>query len=124
MPIENHVAGDLTIEVNEQSGEQIRLDWKGKSNDRQPGDTLVPFFEKVAAVAKESGARIEMHFEELEFFNSSTITVLIQLIQELRDQGVRLALLFNGGLKWQKLSCDALRMFERADGMLELKLVG
>jgi hypothetical protein len=63
---------------------------------------------------------IELHFEKLEHFNSSTITSIIQLIQDSRARGVKLVLVYDEALKWQKLSFDALRVFAR-DDLLELR---
>src|SRR5689334_16565818 len=92
--MDNFSAGQLSIEVRKDATNNIRLDWKGKSNDRQPSVALAPFFSDVAKHATASGVGIEMHFEMLEHFNSSTITALIQLIQDLREKRVRLVLVF------------------------------
>jgi hypothetical protein len=64
---------------------------------------------------------LELHFEELDYFNSSTITSLIQLIQEARAKGIPLTYVYDPALRWQKLSFDALRVFV-GDG-LDLKQV-
>jgi hypothetical protein len=112
-------AGDLTIEVVPDSL-PIRLVWLGKSNDRQPGKVLQPFFASAleAAFTKKTG--LELHFEKLEHFNSSTVTAIIQLVQEARQKGVKLTLAFDPSLKWQRLSFDALRVFVKNDGLLEM----
>ena len=60
-------------------------------------------------------------FTKLEHFNSSTITSIIQLIQECRAKGVKLVIVFDAAVKWQKLSFDALRVFAKPDGLLELR---
>jgi|SRR5581483_3945969 len=117
--MENLVAGDLRIEVGEADG-SVRLDWKGKSNDRQPSKILVPYFKQVLAQARERGATVEMHFEKLDHFNSSTITAIIQTIQEARNGAVKLVLVYDQSLKWQKLSFDALRVFAK-DELLQLR---
>ncbi len=115
--MENLVAGDLTINITNTAG-ILGLDWRGKSADRQPQIALSPFFEEVATAAAAQPASIEMHFENLEHFNSSTITVLIQFIQKLRQKNIKLRIVFNSGFKWQRLSFDALRIFEKPDGLL------
>jgi len=122
-PLEDCRFGDLVITAHE-SGGVIRVDWNGKSNDRQPGKVLDPWFGRAVSRALDSHASIEMHFEGLEFFNSSTITSIIQLIQDVREKGIKLVIVFNAQLKWQKLSFDALRIFEKADGLLQLRSVG
>jgi hypothetical protein len=117
------VAGDLQVAVTE-SGGVIRLDWKGKSNNREPAKVLAPFFDDVVRRAGEIQAGVQMRFERLEHFNSSTITALIQFIQTCRSRGVRLVIVYDGALKWQRLSFDALKIFEKSDGMLTFKTAG
>ena len=120
--MENLVAGDLQIDVGQDAiGGPIKLVWKGKSNDRHPGKIFQPFFARILDVAGERGAAIEMHFQQLEHFNSSTITAIIQLIQEARSKGIKLVILFDASLKWQKLSFDALRVFAKGNDLLELR---
>ncbi|RME19430.1 MAG: hypothetical protein D6806_18315 [Deltaproteobacteria bacterium] len=110
--IENHSSGDLLITVEEKE-DRLVLDWRGKSNDRAPGQHLLPFFEKVLQQAGGSGKTVEMHFEHLAHFNSSTITAIIKMLQTARQKKVRTEIVFDGSLKWQKLSFDALRIFEK-----------
>jgi hypothetical protein len=115
------VVGDLRIEALEQEAPPaVRLLWKGKSNNRHPGEALAPYFREVLATASLRKLPIELHFEKLEHFNSSTITSLIQLIQDSRARSVKLILVYDEALKWQKLSFDALRVFAR-DDLLELR---
>ncbi len=123
--METFSSGDLTIEVRETalspSGPaSLALLWSGTSNHRQPTTLLAPFFSAVLARATLQAASIEMRFELLEHFNSSTITAIIQVVQEARARGVKLVLAFDPTLKWQRLSFDALRIFVKSDGLLEL----
>jgi hypothetical protein len=116
------VAGDLRIDVFEAvAPAPTRLFWNGKSTERDPSKLLMPFYERVLKSASEKKTPLEMHFEQLEHFNSSTVTTLIQLIQEARKRGVKLVLVFKEALRWQKLSFDALKVFLRDDGLLELR---
>ncbi|HEY6176080.1 MAG TPA: hypothetical protein VIX73_16615 [Kofleriaceae bacterium] len=115
------VVGDLRIETLEnEASTAVQLLWKGKSNNRHPGEALAPYFREVLATAAMRKLPIELHFEKLEHFNSSTITSIIQLIQDSRARGVKLVLVYDEALKWQKLSFDALRVFAR-DDLLELR---
>jgi hypothetical protein len=114
--------GDLRVDVSETST-HVRLDWRGKSNARQPELQLNPFLTEVAHKADAGKLGIDMHFEELEFFNSSTITVIIQHVKDLRERGIRLLLSYDRGQKWQKIFFDALSMFEKADGLLKIQAV-
>jgi hypothetical protein len=115
------IAGDLTIRVSEPELGRIRLDWQGKSTAREPSKILTPFFETVAERAAQARAGVEMHFEKLEHFNSSTITSLIQYIQNARSRGLPLVVVYDPQLKWQRLSFDALRIFDKNDGILSFK---
>ncbi len=113
-------AGDLTIAVED--GATLLLNWLGKSSDRQPGKLLEPFFEKALDTAAEKKVPIHMHFDKLEYFNSSTISSLIQLIQKARARAVKLVIQYNATIRWQKLSFDALRVFAK-DDLLELRTI-
>jgi hypothetical protein len=113
-------AGDLTIELSQDDG-LITCTWRGKSTERQPGKVLGPYFEGVLGAASDSAVPVEMHFEELDHFNSSTITALIRLIQSARTKNVRLVVVYNQELKWQRLSFDALRVFDKNDQLFELR---
>jgi hypothetical protein len=116
------IVGDLRIEAKDDAAHPaVQLLWKGKSNNRYPGDALAPYFRDVLAAADTRKVPLELHFEKLEHFNSSTITSIIQLIQDSRARSVKLVLVYDQALKWQKLSFDALRVFAR-DAMLELRL--
>ncbi len=117
------VAGNLTIQVTVVDGGVLQLDWRGKSNDRQPTKILRPFFTEVEKIAAADGKSVEMHFEHLDHFNSSTITALIQFIQSLRANNLKLVIVFSAALKWQKLSFEALRIFEKPDGLLTFQTV-
>lgn len=114
------VAGDLTVEVDD-AADAVRLGWRGKSNARNPAQVLAPLFAEVLPRAGERGVPLEMHFEKLEHFNSSTIAAVIQLIHQSRAKGVKLVLVFDPTVKWQKLSFESLRILGKADGLLELR---
>ena len=119
--MENLVADDLTIEAAEPDpASPLVLTWKGKSDDRHPAKILGPYFASVLDRAAARPSAVEMHFEKLDHFNSSTIAAVIRFIQDARARGVKLVLVYNQALKWQKLSFDALRVFAR-DDLLELR---
>ena len=121
-PMESLTAGELKIEVAETADPPaLKLLWTGKSRDQQPRKTLLPFFAAALAAAEAKGAELALHFERLEYFNSSTITCIIHLIQDARGRGVKIVIVFDPAHKWQKLSFEALRAFAKADGLLELR---
>ena len=118
-------AGDLTIVPRQASaGAALELVWSGKSNDRQPGKILSPYFTKALQHASAQSVPLELHFETLDYLNSSTITAIIQVIQDARARGVKLVIVFDPNRRWQKLSFDALRVFVRDDGLVELRPTG
>jgi hypothetical protein len=118
------IVGDLRIEAMEDGVvPSLQLLWKGKSNSRQPSELLGPYFRDVLATASSRGVPLVLHFEKLEHFNSSTITSVIKLIQDARSRAVKLVLVYDPALKWQKLSFDALRVFVK-DHVLELRGCG
>lgn len=107
--MESLKADDLTIDVNDTVPGRLGLTWLGRSNGRSPGTVLHPFFQDVFSQARLQNARVEMNFRRLEHFNSSTIAVLIQVINAAREEGVELVIRYDGSLRWQALSFDALR---------------
>jgi len=116
------IVGDLRIEALEDCAPPaVQLLWKGKSNERNPPEILKPWFEKLLASVTEQKGSIEMHFEKIEHFNSSTITALIKLIQVCRKSNVKLVMVYDQSLKWQRLSFDALRVFEKNDDLFHLR---
>jgi hypothetical protein len=122
MTLEEFNAGDLHIALNAAANEGLRLDWTGRSSHRDPARILASFFGDALHRASSAGV-IEMHFEKLEHFNSSTISALIGFVRAARKAGVELRLVFDPDLKWQSLSFDALRVFEKPDGLFKLQPV-
>ena len=123
--MENLSTGELTLEASEDAAKRaIVLMWRGKSNARNPSQVLQPYFSTVLAAATSRSLGVELDFSSLEHFNSSTITSIIQIIQESRSKSVRLSIVYDARVKWQKLSFDALRVFAKPDGLLELRTLG
>jgi len=121
--VESLRAGTLVIEAEDAPTRGfLVLYWQGKSSDRNPEKVLEPFFLAALAEAQQRKLGIEMHFEKLVHFNSSTIGYLIQLIQETRRRNVTLVLVFDHALMWQKLSFDALRVFAKDNSLLQLRV--
>jgi hypothetical protein len=114
------VFGELRIEVARTTS-MVRLDWRGRSNHRHPEGTLAPFLREAAASASHAESVVEMHFEGLEFFNSSTIAVIIQYVKDLRDRRIKLVFVFDPRHKWQKIFFDALWIFEKDDGLFRIQ---
>ncbi|HLM76596.1 MAG TPA: hypothetical protein VK459_28030 [Polyangiaceae bacterium] len=123
--MESLTSGELSIDVAETSSPpRIQLFWKGRSREREPRATLLPFFAAALARAVAHQAALELHFKGLDYWSSSTITCVIHLIQDARGQGVKVVLLYNPSHKWQKLSFEALRALAKNDGLLEIRAAG
>ena|SRR6266545_1059449 len=116
------VTGSLRIDARvAQPPGPIQLLWQGKSSDRNPSLALDPYFKRVLASAVAGQHSIELHFEKLEHFNSSTITSIIQLVEDARRRSVRLVIFFDREVRWQKMSLEPLRVF--ANDLFELRAV-
>jgi hypothetical protein len=113
--------GELKINVSQAgSGEPISLLWTGRSIDRHPARAIVPFVGGVLDEAQRGQTSVRLHFESLEFMNSSTITAVIQIIREARAKNVGLEIVFDRTIDWQRLSFDALAVLLRGDDLLRL----
>lgn len=114
------IIDELRIEERAESPAKIELWFCGRSNARQPIDLLGPFFGQWLDRAAQAGVPLVLRFEELEYMNSSTISALIHLIQGAKSRTVKLELVYAPAKKWQKLSFDALRVFQKQDENLKL----
>jgi hypothetical protein len=113
-------SGELLIEVTEHDG-VLTCVWTGTSNEPDSLRLLRAWFDTLLAEAADTKASIEMHFEKLEHFNSSTITALIKLIQACRKSTIELVMVYDHRLKWQRLSFDALRVFHKSDDLFRIQ---
>jgi hypothetical protein len=120
--MQNLVSGELSIEWDHSPPDPVRLHWRGKSNQMSPGLVLDPFLALALDEAEQSRVALEMHFEQIEHFNSSTITALLRLLEDARQRSVRVVLVYSSARKWQRVSFEGLRVFT-TDGNLELRSV-
>jgi len=98
----------------------LRLIWRGQSVERNPSTFLLPFFTQWANEAEECGFTLSMDFSRLEFMNSSSISPIIAMVQDLKQRRVPLILRYDGKIKWQSLSFAALRVFVGGPGKVTL----
>jgi hypothetical protein len=119
--MEDLEVGGLKIEVDAARTDALQLTWRGRSVDQQPAVALKPYLGRVVEAALTRKVPLEVHFEHLEHVNSSTLSVVIRLVQNARQRGVRLTFVYNPASKWQKLSFDALRVFENGDQLFSLR---
>jgi hypothetical protein len=115
------VEGPLTIETDA-AGPALVLSWSGASSDPHPERVLLPYLQEASSEAARRRVALELHFEGLDYCNSATLAVLADFIQARdRSQG-KLICVFDRGRRWQKLSLDALRVFEGPDHAFELRI--
>jgi hypothetical protein len=107
--VETVVLGDLTARLDAGAPAILRVRLTGKSASREAGRVLAPLFDRALASARDSGLRLVLHFEQLEYFNSSTIAALVQFIRTTQESGVDLTVVYDPAQKWQTMSFDALR---------------
>lgn len=119
--MENLNQGELQIELSEAVDGTLVLVWKGRSNDRHPGNFLEPFFVQVADLASQRQVPLKMHFEHLTYFNSSTISALVRLLHDLRSRKLQLLITYDGRVRSQQLSFSALKPLEALDGQLRVQ---
>lgn len=109
-PLQELRSGELRIDPTV-APECLRLVWHGRSALHDPRAVLVPYFEQAIEVARMRGTPVEMHFESLDYFNSSTIAALIDAIRLGSEQRVPMKMIYKQSVRWQRMSFDALRMF-------------
>jgi hypothetical protein len=107
-------SGELRIDVIALSATRFRLDWRGRSASRAPGADLQPWLTDVIAEACDTRAAIEMHFEAMEYFNSSTVAVLVDFVRAACVKTVPLTLSYSADVRWQRLTFQALQVFSVA----------
>ncbi len=101
--------GDLTAVLDKENAGALRVRLSGRSSSREAGKTLGPLFDRVLSESKREGRVLALHFEKLEYFNSSTIAALVQFIRAAHEMGVALSVVYDGTQRWQSMSFDALR---------------
>ena len=103
------ILGDLTATFDRNAPSQLHIRLSGKSASRDAGKVLAPLFDQTLAIASAENRVIVLHFEKLEYFNSSTIAALVQFIRSAQERKLGLTVVYDAALKWQAMSFDALR---------------
>lgn len=103
--------GDLVIAVEDGDDGALVLRWQGRSHGREIATSLTPYLEEAVTAALASSRRLEMHFEALLHFNSSTLGCLIRFLKRVSTEGPPVVLHYDAKTRWQRLNFDALRSF-------------
>lgn len=108
----------LAIELDD--GEKsVDLIWSGRSTAREPNNFIAPIVEQALELAAASSRELILDFRNLEFFNSSTMSPMVRLLQQARSRNARVRLIYAADLHWQALSFAALEVFHSdADGII------
>ncbi len=101
--------GDLAAQLDRADPGVLRVRLSGRSSSREAGNALAPLFDRVLADARAEPRALALHFEKLEYFNSSTIAALVQFIRSANEGGVALTIVYDARQRWQSMSFDALR---------------
>jgi hypothetical protein len=101
--------GELTAVIDRSAPGQLHVRFGGRSSSRDAGKVLAPIFDEALAGATSDNRVLVLHFERLEYFNSSTIAALVQFIRTAQERKVGLTVVYAGAQKWQAMSFDALR---------------
>ncbi len=97
---------------------EIEIDWFGKSIEREPGKVLNPIFSNLIMEGRDTGKRILMSFVDLKYMNSSTIMVISKFLEKGKENNSKITIRYNSDRRWQKLSFNALQIFQTNDGRI------
>ncbi|HYG67405.1 MAG TPA: hypothetical protein VD838_07085, partial [Anaeromyxobacteraceae bacterium] len=92
--METITLADLTAQLDRSDPTSLRILLSGKSASREAGKVLAPLFDQSLAIATGERRRLALHFEKLEYFNSSTIAALVQFIRAAQQAGVALTVVY------------------------------
>ena len=122
--METFALGDLSAQLDRSTAGVLRIRMTGKSASREAGKVLAPLFDAALGHAQTESRSLELRFEKLEYFNSSTIAALVQFIRTTQAHEVGIRVVYDGRQKWQAMSFDALRRalkpFESGSGPMVL----
>jgi hypothetical protein len=94
--------------------------WKGRSTARDPAEFIVPILTKALDRATALRCPLNLDFRAIEYFNSSTITPVVRLIEEAKRRGAALVIHYDKKLRWQELSFSALQVFHTGDSRIRI----
>jgi hypothetical protein len=109
----------LTLVVSEEPT-AITVTWRGRSTARDPAEFLIPILTKALDRATELKRSLTLDFRTLEYFNSSTITPVVRLIEETKRRGGSMVISYDKKLRWQELSFSALQVFHTGDQRIRI----
>ena len=103
--------GNLQIKVSTPERLRTLVEWCGESDAMDPGATLMPYLVELAQTMR--GRIVELRFDKLKYMNSSTVTPLMQFLQELSGLAENVTVVYRAELQWQATSFRAMRVVAR-----------
>ena len=105
---------DLTLEIVD-ADTSIEIRWFGKSIDREPGNFLNPILSDLLMEGKKKKKRLILEFRDLAYMNSSTIMTISKFLENGNDGNNKITIRYDLERRWQKLSFNALKIFQTQD---------
>ena len=99
-------AEDLTIESVQRS-DQLVVRWLGRSEDRDPSQTLQPLLDSLSEHFRGASS-VELDFRALEYMNSSTVRPILNLVQRASASAGNVRVLYDASKTWQRMSFLAI----------------
>lgn len=121
MRSETFTSHALSLTVSEEP-QALLVTWKGRSTAREPAEFLIPILTRALDRAAELKRPLTLDFRGIEYFNSSTITPVVRVIEEAKRRGNPMVIIYDKKLRWQELSFSALQVFHTGDQ--RIKVVG
>jgi hypothetical protein len=119
MPSETFTSHALTLIVSEEPTTVV-VTWQGRSTAREPAEFVVPILTKALDRATELRRPLTLDFRGIAYFNSSTLTPVVRMIEEAKRRGSTLVIQYDKSLHWQELSFSALQVFHTGDKRIRI----
>ncbi|MBI3184754.1 MAG: hypothetical protein HYZ28_21670 [Myxococcales bacterium] len=120
MRSETLVDKDLVVEIDDQD-QVLEVRWRGTSMDREPGRFLMPLFKDMVDRCRGVQKKLVLDLARMDYMNSSTFAPIVKMLDEAVRAGVGVQLLYDSSRRWQVLSFSALKVFETADGRVQIR---
>jgi hypothetical protein len=109
----------LTLEISDE-GAEVLVRWLGRSTARDPRQFLQPVLARALEASRAQGKPLVLDFRALEYFNSSTITPVVRLLQQIKAYGGKAVVRYRADLNWQRLNFSALEVLQANDSTIVL----
>ncbi len=104
--MDNYIKEPLKIYINK-SGSKVVMTWTGRSIEKDPWKSIIPYLDSFAEKLK--GMELKIEFEELKLINTSTFTILSRFFKKLDQSGIKTAATYNSQVRWQYISFKGIK---------------